>query len=48
MKIRNPVYLIFAVVMTLYVAVANHYGWSAIPALAARTWQHTDPNTQHK
>ena len=48
MKIRNPVFLPFAVMLILSVAVANHYGWSAFAALAAQTWQRSGPATQHK
>ena len=48
MKIRNPVFLPFAVMLILSVAVANHFGWSAFAALAAQTWQRSGPATQHK
>jgi len=48
MKIHNPVYLPFALAVTLLVAVANHNGWSAVQSLAARTWQRLNPSTQHK
>jgi hypothetical protein len=48
MKIRNPFYLIFALATTMSVAVANHNGWSVLQSVAARTWQHFNPNTQHK
>ena len=48
MKIRNPLYIPFALALVIFLALANHNGWSLIQALAARTWQHTGPNTQHK
>jgi hypothetical protein len=48
MKIRNPLYLAFALAMTISVAVANHNGWSVLPSLALRAWQPSGPNTQHK
>ncbi len=47
MKIRNPIYLPFALALTLYVALANHNGWSLVQSVAARTW-HAGPSTQHK
>ncbi|HZQ48382.1 MAG TPA: hypothetical protein VFC07_15300 [Verrucomicrobiae bacterium] len=48
MKIRNPIYLPFAVALAVYVGLANHNGWSLIQSLASRAWQHSTPNTQHK
>jgi hypothetical protein len=48
MKIRNPIYLPFALFLAAYVALANHNGWSPLQTLAANTWQHLNPNTQHK
>ncbi len=48
MKIRNPIYLPFAVAMAVLVAVANHNGWSFVQSLASQTWQRSNPNTQHK
>ncbi len=48
MRIRNPLYLVFAVVIILTTALANHNGWSAISALSAGTWRHSNPSTQHK
>jgi hypothetical protein len=48
MKIRNPFYLTFAFAAVIYVAVANHNGWSLIQSLTSRTWQRTGPSTQHK
>ncbi len=48
MKFPNPVYLSFALAMTLYVALANHNGWSLIESAASHTWRHLGPNTQHK
>ena len=48
MKIRNPIYLFFALLMTAYVAWANHNGWSLVQSVGSRAWQHLTPNTQHK
>jgi hypothetical protein len=48
MKFRNPFYLTFALLVAAFVATANHRGWSVMQSLAARTWQHSSPNTQHK
>jgi len=48
MKIKNPLFLPFAVALLFYLATANHYGWSALNALAAKTWQRFNPATQHK
>jgi len=48
MKIRNPIYLPFALALAVYVALANHNGWSLIQSLASHTWQRSYPNTQHK
>ena len=48
MKIRNPFFLPFALAVTLYVAAANHYGWSLMQTVATNTWQRFTPNTQHK
>ncbi|HWW00924.1 MAG TPA: hypothetical protein VNZ64_14605 [Candidatus Acidoferrum sp.] len=48
MKLRNPVYLPFALAVTLLVAMANHNGWSVVQSLASSTWQHLNPSTQHK
>lgn len=47
MKIRNPIYMPIALALAVYVAMANHNGWSLIKSVAARTWQH-GPSTQHK
>ena len=48
MKIRNPFYLSVALVLMVYVALANHNGWSLVQTVAANTWQRLGPNTQHK
>jgi hypothetical protein len=48
MKLRNPIYLAFALSVTVLVALANHNGWSAMSALSAGTWRHFNPSTQHK
>ncbi len=48
MKIRSPIYLVFALAVTLSVALANANGWSLVQSLAARTWQRLNPSTQHK
>ena len=48
MKIRSPIYLAFAVAVTLSVALANMNGWSLVQSFAARTWQRAMPSTQHK
>ena len=48
MKLRNPIYLPFALAVVFFLMLANHNGWSLVQALAARTWQRTVPNTQHK
>lgn len=46
--IRNPIYLTLALAMLLYVAMANRHGWSLAQTLVSRTWQHSNPATQHK
>jgi hypothetical protein len=48
MKIRNPIYLPFALALAFYVALANHNGWSLVQSVGSRTWQHVIPNPQHK
>ena len=48
MKIRNPIYLSVALALTVYVALANHNGWSLVQSVASRTWQRLGPSTQHK
>jgi hypothetical protein len=48
MKIRNPIYLTFALILAGYVGLANHNGWSLIYAAASHTWQRSNPSTQHK
>jgi len=48
MKIRNPIFLPFALALVLYVAMANHYGWSLVQMVATNIWQRFTPNTQHK
>ena len=48
MKLRNPVYVPFALVVVVLLALADHNGWSAMGFLASRTWQRFYPNTQHK
>lgn len=48
MKLRTPIFLPFALALAFGLAMANHNGWSLVQALAARTWQRTVPNTQHK
>ena len=48
MKLRNPIYLAFALAVTLMVAFANHNGWSVIEGMGSRTWQRLYPSTQHK
>jgi hypothetical protein len=48
MKLRNPIYLSIALALTVYVALANHNGWSLVQSVAANTWQRLGPHTQHK
>lgn len=48
MKIQNPFYVSWSLVLVILLAVANHNGWSAIHTLAAHTWHRLAPNTQHK
>ena len=48
MKIHNPIYLPFVLVVTVFLALANHNGWSLVESAAAHTWRHLGPNTQHK
>ncbi len=48
MKIRSPIYIPYALAVVILLALANHNGWSVIHSIASRTWQRTDPNTQHK
>jgi hypothetical protein len=44
----NPFYMTMGLALMIYVAMANHNGWSLIQSFASRTWQHLNPNTQHK
>lgn len=48
MKIHNPIYTIFALLMAGYVAVANHNGWSLVQSVARHAWPRGYPSTQHK
>jgi len=48
MKIHNPIYIPFALILAVYVVLANHNGWSLYQSFAANTWRHFTPNTQHK
>ena len=48
MKLHNPVYLPFALAITIFVALANHNGWSVVQSVATGTWRHLGPSTQHK
>jgi hypothetical protein len=48
MKLRNPIYLSFVLVIAGMVALANHNGWSAVHSFTAGTWRHVFPSTQHK
>lgn len=48
MKIRNPLYIPYALVIVLLLALANHNGWSFVQSVASHTWRHLNPNTQHK
>jgi hypothetical protein len=48
MKIRNPIYLPLALLLSAYVALANHNAWDPLKSLATHTWQHLNPATQHK
>jgi hypothetical protein len=48
MKIRNPLYLLFALLVSGYVVAANYNGWSLVQSVAAQTVRHLSPNTQHK
>jgi len=48
MKLRNPIYLTFALILAAYVSLANHNGWSLLYSVASQTWQHSNPATQHK
>jgi len=48
MRIRNPIYLPFSLALLIYVALANHNGWSLVQSVAAQTWQRIGPSTQHK
>ena len=48
MRIRNPIYLLFALLVSGYVATANYNGWSLVQSIAAQTFRRLAPNTQHK
>lgn len=48
MKMRNPIYLPLALALVAFLGLANHNGWSLLQTLASRTWQHSNPSTQHK
>jgi hypothetical protein len=48
MKIRNPIFLPFALLLMGSVAMANHNGWSLVSTIARHTWQRAYPSTQHK
>ncbi len=48
MKLRNPIYLPFALALAVYVGLANYNGWSLVQTVASQTWRHLAPNTQHK
>lgn len=47
-KIRTPFYLLFSLLLSAYVAVANHNGWSPLRSLFSPTSQRGYPGTQHK
>ena len=48
MKFRHPIYLPFALVLAVLLALANANGWSLVQSLASRAWRPATPNTQHK
>jgi hypothetical protein len=48
MKIRNPIYLPYALIVAALVGYANYNGWSVLHAFAARSWMPSAPHTQHK
>ncbi len=48
MRIRNPVYLPFALLVILFLALANHHGWSLTNSLVTGAWRPGHPATQHK
>jgi hypothetical protein len=48
MKIRHPVYIPFALAVVVFVAAANHNGWSLIHSVALRAWPRSTSATQHK
>ena len=48
MKFRNPIYVPFSLALLIYVALANHNGWSLVQSVASQTWQRIAPATQHK
>jgi hypothetical protein len=48
MKLHNPIYLPFALVITILVALANHNGWSLVQSVAAGAARHLVSSTQHK
>ena len=48
MRIRTPIYLIFALIVSGYVAAANYNGWSLVQSAASQTFRRLGPNTQHK
>jgi hypothetical protein len=48
MKIHNPIYLPFALAMAVFLAVANHNGWSLAQSMPWNSARHPIPGTQHK
>jgi hypothetical protein len=48
MKPRNPFYPLFAVGLCLYLAVANHRGWSLVQTFVPAALRPGAPLTQHK
>ena len=48
MRIRNPFYLPFAIIVMIFVGLANHNGWSLVESVGSQALRHLNPNTQHK
>jgi hypothetical protein len=48
MRLRNPIYVPFALVLVVGLALSHRYGWSVLDSLAGRSWQQRGAALQHK
>ena len=48
MKFLHPIYLPFALTVTLFLAVANHNGWSFVKSMPWNAGRHPAHGTLHK